>query len=156
MNRGVEGSTLFATPGHAATFVTTLGDVAAQQPIEIHAYCAMGNHYHLLARAQEHDLRDALVELEAVIPVKTARARLLPMRFGRHLLHVTRYIHRNPVDAGWVERPVDWPWSSYRAYLDRLQAPAWLRTRAVLGCLGSIGAREAYSRYVEGRGPGEE
>jgi len=27
-----------------------------------------------------------------------------------------RYMHRNPVKAGLVERPEDWPWSSFRAY----------------------------------------
>jgi len=28
-----------------------------------------------------------------------------------------RYIHRNPVVRGLVERPEDWPWSSFRHYL---------------------------------------
>ena len=28
-----------------------------------------------------------------------------------------RYMHRNPVKRGLVERPEDWPWSSYRHYL---------------------------------------
>ena len=28
-----------------------------------------------------------------------------------------RYIHRNPVSRGLVERPQDWPWSSFRHYL---------------------------------------
>jgi len=27
-----------------------------------------------------------------------------------------RYIHRNPVARGLVERPEDWPWSSFRRY----------------------------------------
>jgi hypothetical protein len=27
-----------------------------------------------------------------------------------------RYIHRNPVRRGLVERPEDWPWSSFRHY----------------------------------------
>ena len=29
---------------------------------------------------------------------------------------VIRYIHRNPVKRGLVERPEDWPWSSFRHY----------------------------------------
>ena len=28
-----------------------------------------------------------------------------------------KYIHRNPVARGLVERPEDWPWSSYRHYV---------------------------------------
>jgi putative transposase len=27
-----------------------------------------------------------------------------------------KYIHRNPVKRGLVEKPEDWPWSSYRSY----------------------------------------
>jgi putative transposase len=27
-----------------------------------------------------------------------------------------KYIHRNPVKRGLVEKPEDWPWSSYRHY----------------------------------------
>lgn len=70
------------------------------------------------------------------------------MAVGRHLLHVTRYIHLNPVGAGLVRRPEEWRWSSYRAYLDPLDGPRWLRSNAVLGWLGSIGSRQMYSRYV--------
>jgi hypothetical protein len=29
---------------------------------------------------------------------------------------VVRYIHRNPVKRGLVEKPEDWPWSSFRHY----------------------------------------
>jgi hypothetical protein len=72
------------------------------------------------------------------------------LALGRHLLHVTRYIHRNPVEAGLVPHPADWPWSSYRGYLDGGAAPRWLRTRAVLGWLGSLGPRERYRELVEG------
>jgi hypothetical protein len=28
-----------------------------------------------------------------------------------------KYMHRNPVKRGLVERPEQWPWSSFRAYL---------------------------------------
>lgn len=35
----------------------------------------------------------------------------------RYLLHLSRYIHRNPVEAGLVVRPADWKYSSYRDYI---------------------------------------
>ncbi len=148
-NRGLNDSVLFPTPREAEAFVTILGEIAEQFAVEIHSYCAMGNHYHLLARAQEDELLQAIENLESGLHANTEGARLRRMAIGRHLLQVTRYIHRNPVEAGWVERPEDWPWSSYHGYLDRLAAPPWLRTDAVLGWLGSIGARQRYRRYVE-------
>ena len=145
----MDGSVLFPTPSETEAFVNALGRTAAQFAVEIHAYCAMGNHYHLLVRADEEELRRAVVELDAVVPGDTGRPRLRRLAVGRHLLQVTRYIHRNPVEAQLVLRPEDWPWSSYRGYLDRLEAPSWLRTDAVLGWLGSIGARQHYRKYVE-------
>jgi REP element-mobilizing transposase RayT len=141
-------SALFPTRREADAFVAALGEIAEQFAIEVHSYCAMGNHYHLLVRAQEDELLQGIAKLEAGINSDTENARLRRMAIGRHLLQVTRYIHRNPVEAGWVQRPEDWPWSSYHGYLDRLQKPRWLRTDAVLGWLGSIGARQRYRRYV--------
>jgi hypothetical protein len=35
----------------------------------------------------------------------------------RYLLHLTRYIHLNPVTAGFVDRPEDWAYSSYQDYV---------------------------------------
>jgi len=37
------------------------------------------------------------------------------MRSSRDLFEKMRYIHRNPVTRGLVEKSVDWPWSSARA-----------------------------------------
>ena len=149
VNRGVDRTPLMPTPDAAATFVTDLGKIAECFCVEIHAYCTMGNHYHLLARGEEAELRRAVAQLERSIPGQPGRARLCRMAVGRHLLQVTRYIHRNPVEAGLVDRPSDWPWSSYRGYLDPADTPRWLRSDAVLGWLGSIGARQRYRRYVE-------
>jgi len=35
----------------------------------------------------------------------------------RKFVEKLRYIHRNPVERGLVERPQDWVWSSFRHYL---------------------------------------
>ena len=108
----------------------------------------METHYHLLVRADETVLMRVLVELEWGTELMAERARRRRMAVGRHLLQVSRYIHRNPVEAGLVLDPATWPWSSYRAYLDPLDGPEWLRSGSVLGWLGSIGARQKYRRYV--------
>jgi putative transposase len=34
------------------------------------------------------------------------------------LVEKLRYIHRNPVERGLVQKPEDWPWSSFRHWLD--------------------------------------
>lgn len=149
VNRGSVGAVLFPTSEAAAAFVAVLDEIAGRFEIEIHAYCVMGTHYHLLVRAREAELERAIGALEAGFSTCAGRARPRRLAMGRHLLQVTRYIHRNPVEAGLVTRPADWPWSSYRGYLDRLDAPRWLRSDAVLGWLGSIAPRQRYRDYVE-------
>ncbi len=149
-NRGVGRSVLFPTTRAKDAFLAGLGEATHRFAVEIHAYCVMESHYHLLARAQEEQLRRAIDQLEAGLPIRTDDARLRRMAVGRHLLQVTRYIHLNPVEAGLVRKPDEWDWSSYRGYLDSLEGPRWLRSSSVLGWLGSIGARQRYRQYVEG------
>jgi len=161
MHRGASGGRLFAASGDAAGFVAIVGDLCRIRPIEVHAYCVMGNHYHLLVRAALEDLGSALDLLEdryarggggrnAGCPRPfEGRRRVLSVQRSRHLLLVSRYIHRNPVEAGLVAHPEEWPHSSFAAYLNPAHAPAWLKTAAILGAFGSIGARERYRRFVE-------
>lgn len=45
-----------------------------------------------------------------------------------YLLEVCRYVELNPVRAGMVEWPGDWPWSSFLDHTGRREAPPWLDT----------------------------
>lgn len=153
MNRARGGQVLFPSRAEAEAFVEVLGRIAESRPVEVHAYCVMGTHYHLFVRAEEETLAGAIERLEEGISERAGRARVRRMAVGRHFLQVTRYIHRNPVEAGLARRPEDWPWSSYRGYLDRIEGPPWLRSDTVLGWLGSIGARQRYREYVGGECP---
>jgi hypothetical protein len=62
---------------------------------------------------------------------------------------VTRYIHLNPVAAGLVTRAQDWPWTSYRGYLNPPEGPPWLHVRTLLARFGAIGAHQRYRAFVE-------
>ena len=52
-----------------------------------------------------------------------------------YLLELVRYIHLNPVRAGLVNDPADYPWSSHAAFLG-LETIPWLTTEWVLGQFG--------------------
>jgi putative transposase len=39
----------------------------------------------------------------------------------RKVVEKLRYMHRNPVKRGFVERPEDWAWSSFRHYLTGIE-----------------------------------
>ncbi len=150
MNRESIGAPPLSTPEAKDRFVTSLGEMAYTAAVEIHAYCAMENHYHVLVRGDEDDVRRAFAALDDRCEIASDGVRLRRMALGRHLLQVTRYIHRNPCEAGLVIRPDAWTWSSYRGYLDPLDGPPWLFSRVALGWLG-VGGRQRYRTYVDAR-----
>lgn len=47
-----------------------------------------------------------------------------------------RYIELNPVRAGMVAHPADYPWSSYRTHAQGDPAGAWLSPHRLYRCLG--------------------
>jgi putative transposase len=62
-------------------------------------------------------------------------------------LSVSRYVHRNPIEAGLVRDAWDWPWSSARAYVGMAAPPAWLRMDAILDMFGD--QRGGYSEFIK-------
>ncbi len=61
------------------------------------------------------------------------------------MMHLSRYIHLNPVAAGLVARPEDWAFSSYRDYVG-LRDGTLPVTDLVLSQFPS---RQAYREFVE-------
>jgi len=160
-NRGLERRAIFRAPEDQARFLRLLAEGTARFALEVHAYCLMGNHYHLLVRTPDGNLSEAMRHLDGVYtqrfnrthgrdgPLFRGRFASVLVQADRHLLCAARYIHLNPVEARLVERPEDWSPSSYRGYLDPRRAPPWLHTRVVLGWFGSVGARARHREFVE-------
>jgi hypothetical protein len=65
-----------------------------------------------------------------------------------YLLELTRYIALNPVRAGMVKFPQDWPWSSFRAIIGLDESPAWLSSDWLLSAFG-VHRAEAIDYYLE-------
>ncbi len=94
------------------------------------AYCIMPTHIHLLLR-QEKDkgievfMHKSLTSFSHYYNIKFKKVgSLFENRFkaihideDEHLVHLSRYIHLNPVTAGIVEDPRDYRFSSYEFYL---------------------------------------
>ena len=71
-------------------------------------------------------------------------------------LQLSRYIHRNPIEAGMVEGLEDHPWSSYGYFIRPKKSPDWLYPQAIFDQLGATKhLREKYRAYVE-QGTDEE
>ena len=70
---------------------------------------------------------------------------------NEHLLHLSRYIHLNPVEAGLVKQAQDWEFSRYREYMG-LRKGTLPRSDVVLSQFAN---RDAYRRFVEAYVPGD-
>ena len=128
----------------------------------LHAFALMTNHEHLFVETPEANLSAGMQYLGGsytrYFNWRHGRSgHLFQGRFKGHLVEsdgyfrqVSRYIHLNPVRAGMVARPQDYPWSSYPGYVQARRAVAWVRTDRVLAEFGSdpAGARRAYGRFV--------
>ena len=97
--------------------------------VEIQAYCLMPNHVHLIAVPETLDgLARAIGEAHRrytrhINFREDWRGYLWQGRFASYVmdehyfLTAMRYIELNPVRAGLVQNPADWPWSSAEAHL---------------------------------------
>ena len=110
-----------------ATFVSALERIRRSHGLCVYGYVVMPEHVHLLVNEPE---RDTLAR--AIQSLKQGVARRLALRaadsfwqaryydfnvWSEHkFVEKLRYIHRNPVKRGLVERPEDWTWSSFRHY----------------------------------------
>ncbi len=161
MNRGLEQRKIFLNPADIRRFFGLLAEASERFAIEIHAFCLMGNHYHLLMRTREANLPDAMRHIDGVYtqsfnrahgrdgPLLRGRYRAVMVQADRHLVGASRYIHLNAVDAGEVHLPEQWPHSSYRAYLGADDQPPWLHISMILDWFGPVGSRARYRAFVE-------
>ena len=153
----VSGERLFAVEAEAVAFLRIVGEIVEHHGLELHAFCLMTTHYHLLVWDMQARASEAMRDLNGRYarwcnrrrgrrgPLFDGRFHSTPVLDDSHLLTCVRYLALNPVEAALCERAVDWRWSSHRAYAGLIRAPTYLRTDLVIGMLGSS---EAYVRFV--------
>lgn len=99
------------------------------EDVEILSYCLMPNHYHILVYLKNNNFSQIMQKFTI------AYTKAINKRFNRvgslfqgsfkainistdeYLLHLSRYIHLNPVKANLVKHPQDWQFSSYLEYI---------------------------------------
>ena len=163
ISRGNERAPIFRDDHDRSDFLDLLASVVLKDALQLHAYCLVGNHYHLLLETPAGQLSRGMHRLNARYAQRFNRrhqrcGHLFEGRFKAiiverqlHLLELHRYIVLNPVRAGLVDRPEDWRWSSYHATSGRMQPPPWLQTQWTLSQFGRGAAegRRAYIAFVE-------
>lgn len=166
-SRGNRRGGIFLDEEDRKVFLAILEETIRRFNVSCHAYCQMGNHYHLILETAEANLCRAMRHINGVYTQAFNRkhrkcGHLFQGRYSAvliqkssHLLEASRYVVLNPVRAGLAAAPGDWAWSSYRATAGMVVKPEWLTITWLLEQFGEdvVAARGRYIKFVEdGRG----
>ena len=115
------------TPQACRLFLRQLEIARRRFAMCVYGYVVMPEHVHLLVNEPERGpLSTVIQSLKQTVARMTgfADAHFWQRRYydfnvwsERKRFEKLRYIHRNPVKRGLVQKPEDWPWSSFRHYL---------------------------------------
>ena len=178
MNRGDHQEAVFRGAADRKLFLKTLGEACAKTDWQVHAWCLMRNHFHLVVETPKANLVDGMKWLMGTYTGRFNRQHKLfgHLFSGRYkalfvdggttgyLKTVCDYVHLNPVRAKLLSRrqPLrEFRWSSFGEYLKSPSVrPGWLRTDRLLGEHGiqkdSPAGRAEFEKRLELRRASEE
>ncbi len=128
--RGINRQRIFEDDEDYEKLLETLKDYKEKSGYEIYAYCFMSNHVHILLKEGQEELGTIFRRIGATYVYwynwkYNRRGHLFQGRYksetvetDRYFLTVLRYIHQNPLKAGMVKKILEYPWSSYREYIE--------------------------------------
>ena len=159
-SRGNARAKVFTDESDYRMFLDILGFVVKRFNWICHAYCLMGNHYHLLVETPDANLSRGMRQLNGIYTQKfnwkrkktghlfQGRYKSILVDKEEYLLELARYMMLNPVRAGLVKAPDDYIWSSYRAVAGKVETPEFLTTEGLLARFGA-GKKNARRRFAD-------
>jgi REP-associated tyrosine transposase len=162
MARGNERELIFLDRADHERFLADLARGVTRYGWLLHAYCLLGNHYHLVIETPRPNLALGMRQLNGVYAQAFNRryrrvGHLLQGRYKafliereEYLLRVCRYVVLNPVRAGLCSHPARWPWSSYAATAGLSEPLPFLTVDWLLAQFGNDRrrAQQAYQQFV--------
>lgn len=149
IDRGINRMTIFQDTQDHEYFLAILRAVARVNHLFVHSYVLMTNHYHAVATpASPQSLPLSMQKLNGEYvryfnkryrrmgTLWNSRYKGILITDEYYLLNCIRYVEQNPVRAGMVSRPEDYPWSSYRFHAFGEPSP-WLKPHPVYLALGA-------------------
>jgi len=173
LSRGDRKDPIFLDDGDGHEFLKTLAEACQKTGFQIHSYCLMRNHFHLVVETPDGNLVAGMRWLlstyanrfnhrhELCGHVFSGRYKALVVEGNAsgYLRTVCDYTHLNPVRAKALSaqsRLSEYPWSSFGWYLTEPQhRPKWLRVDRLLGEHGIVNdtaeGRRQFERRMETR-----
>ncbi len=136
-HRGIARRAVFERPADWRFFLALLARSVRRGEIEVHAFCLLTNHFHLLLRSVNGELSVAMKRtLNAYVRYFNAtrardgslfsgRFRSIGVQTRAYRRILVRYIDDNPVSAGMARDPADHAFGSAFWYA-QARRPAWL------------------------------
>jgi putative transposase len=125
LNRGNGRAEVFHKPEDYDAFLRLMAEGCERLPMRILGFCLMPNHFHLVLRPYDDGDLGRWMQWLMTAHVRRyhshyhgsghvwqGRFKAFPIQADEHLLTVLRYVERNPLRAGMVERADAWRWSS--------------------------------------------
>jgi putative transposase len=173
MSRANGKGDIFRNDVDRQDYLKTLAEACQKTGFQIHAWCLMRNHSHLVVETPNANLVAGMAWLLSTYTIRfNNRHKLFGHVFsGRYkalivdgsgtgyLRTVCDYVHLNPVRAKLLrpeQRLLEYPWSSFGGYLAApTHRPAWLRVDRLLGEHGiqedTAAGRRQFERRMEAR-----
>lgn len=159
--RGNRRDPLFKDKGDFLTFLYILQKVYEKIPFELASYCLMNNHYHLQLRSTKEPIWKVMslvnkryanyyntkYRLTGHVFEKRYFSKVISSQEG--MIEVSCYIHLNPIEAKMVEKPEEYPWSSYSYYKSIRLCPYVYLHREIILDLFSGSPMEKSAKYCE-------
>ena len=140
IHRGNNRQAIFLGEPDRQRMLDLLAELSARHQVSIHAYVLMDNHIHLLATPATEGGLSSMMQAMGRSYVRyfngragrtgtlwEGRYRSTVIEAERYLFPCMVYMDLNPVRAGMVHAPQDFPWSSYAHYVglrtDKLVTP---------------------------------
>ena len=173
MSRGDQRQDIFFDDVDRHDFIKTLAEACQKTDWQVHAFCLMRNHYHLVVETPNANLVAGMQWLQSTYTIRLNNRHALaghvlsgrykaPLVEGSgngYLRTACDYVHLNPIRAKLLvpeDRLLAYPWSSFGLYLAaRQHRPAWLRVDRLLGEHGiqedTPVSRQDFERRMEQR-----
>src|SRR4030095_14108661 len=147
-SRGDRRENVFRDDDDRQAFLKTLEGACRKTAWQVHAYCLLPNHFHLVVETPQSNLVSGMKWFLGTYTARFNRrhsisGHVFAARYksqlvapdGDYLQQACDYVHLNPVRANLLssDRPLDlFPWSSYGLYVRPSERPAWMRTDRLL------------------------
>jgi len=131
-NRGAHKADIFRSDADYIMLLNLIQEKRVEFNISVIAYCLMDNHYHFLLRQNgDAKLNDFMQAVFNIYPKRfnykyglsgtlfQGPFQAIMVDNEKYLLHLCRYIHRNPVEADMVRNSEQWHYSNYLEFVGK-------------------------------------